>query len=181
MGQYYYPVNIDKKPHEYLYSHDGLKLMEHSYIYDNGNNFVGAVLNLLTPDGAWYKSRIVWAGDYADSEDGTIDAEHKDGVNLHSQADIDGLRIKPDATDFNYQAYPFLVNWTKKCAVAFPERNEQVLTVNPLPLLTCEGNGRGGGDYQKEDSRVGSWARDVISVEEKVPDGFAVENGVFTE
>jgi hypothetical protein len=31
--------------------------------------------------------------------------------------------------------------------------------------LTCEGNGRGGGDYRGESDLVGRWSRDLISVE----------------
>ena len=42
--------------------------------------------------------------------------------------------------------------------------------IHPLPLLTCEGNGRGGGDYHGKSELVGSWARDIISVETKKAD-----------
>jgi hypothetical protein len=38
--------------------------------------------------------------------------------------------------------------------------------MHPLPLLTAEGNGRGGGDIEDAPPVIGSWARDVISVEE---------------
>jgi hypothetical protein len=42
-----------------------------------------------------------------------------------------------------------------------------------LPLLTAEGNGRGGGDYRGENENlIGSWARDIISVEMEIPDGY---------
>ena len=41
--------------------------------------------------------------------------------------------------------------------------------VHPLPLLTCEGNGRGGGDYRLRNEFIGYWSRDRISVEEKAP------------
>lgn len=35
--------------------------------------------------------------------------------------------------------------------------------VNPLPVLTACGNGRGGGDYRDDDDiNVGSWAFDLI-------------------
>ena len=44
--------------------------------------------------------------------------------------------------------------------------------IHPLPLLTSEGNGRGGGDYHTSDeyleNMVGSWARDVIEVTDDV-------------
>lgn len=41
--------------------------------------------------------------------------------------------------------------------------------IHPLPLLTCEGCGRGGGDYHRDMRHpsykyVGLWARDIISV-----------------
>ena len=37
------------------------------------------------------------------------------------------------------------------------------MRINPLPLLTCEGNQRGGGDYYGLDEKlVGSWARNYI-------------------
>src|SRR5208283_4997626 len=93
MGQYYKPINIDKK--QFVYSHDygnGLKLMEHSYI---GNEFVAIVENLIKKNvakdgtvltGDWYGDRIVWAGDYADSEplNGlTKDKNGKDLPNLY--------------------------------------------------------------------------------------------------
>ena len=41
------------------------------------------------------------------------------------------------------------------------------LRVHPLPLLTCEGNGRGGGDYHGlNNNMVGIWARNFIRVAE---------------
>ena len=46
--------------------------------------------------------------------------------------------------------------------------------IHPLPLLTCEGNGRGGGDFygRRGMKLVGSWARHRISVSNKVPKGY---------
>jgi len=46
----------------------------------------------------------------------------------------------------------------------------KVHNFHPLPLLTVEGNGRGGGDLYDAPPFVGSWARDVISVEEALPE-----------
>ena len=53
--------------------------MEHSYINDS---FVTALENLISPDGMFHKSRVVWAGDYADKEP---DSEH----NLYFMAQAD--------------------------------------------------------------------------------------------
>lgn len=45
------------------------------------------------------------------------------------------------------------------------------LKIHPLPLLTCEGNGRGGGDFRTENEDylklIGSWARNRITIQTK--------------
>jgi hypothetical protein len=50
---------------------------------------------------------------------------------------------------------------------AMDAASNQEDVLHPLPLLTAEGNGRGGGDFRGDDPQnlVGSWARDLISVE----------------
>lgn len=160
MGQYYYPVNLDKE--EYLYSHDygnGLKLMEHSYI---GNDFVETIEQLLTS--SWKKTRIVWAGDYMDDglfiED-SYNNLHKNNLHKHASQHFD--KISPKFENFNVGRY--LVNHSKK---EFVDKGKMSRgDVHPLPLLTCSGNGRGGGDYHGRSRYVGSWAGDVISVEKE--------------
>ena len=48
--------------------------------------------------------------------------------------------------------------------------------IHPLPLLTCEGNGNGGGDFFKRDGvqcneeLIGLWARNTIGVVSKKAD-----------
>ena len=157
MGQYYYPVNLDKE--EFLYSHDygnGLKLMEHSYI---GNDFVATVEQLLTSGNSWQKTRIVWAGDYMD--DGLFVDDPS--VNLHGHAHVNFDKISPKFENLSIGRY--LVNHTKK---EFVDKSKLSGEIHPLPLLTCSGNGRGGGDYHGSDEEcVGSWARDVISIEKE--------------
>jgi hypothetical protein len=54
--------------------------------------------------------------------------------------------------------------------------------IHPLPLLTCEGNDRGGGDFRVDENAnqgnvelIGSWARNKIGVAFKktdIPKGF---------
>jgi hypothetical protein len=40
-------------------------------------------------------------------------------------------------------------------------------------LLTAEGNGRGGGDYNGENKeQIGIWARDIISSEKEKPEEY---------
>jgi hypothetical protein len=189
MGQYYKPINIDKK--QYVYSHDfgnGLKLMEHSYV---GNHFVNAVESLLCEGGAWHGDRIVWAGDYADPEKGARAKRYKDSSgqmksfkpNLFDLID-DGvkkeMRIKPDMTEKNHR---FVINLDTKQFVdtekvpltdVYTDEHgkEWPFTIHPLPILTCEGNGRGGGDLHKEDPLVGTWARQRVVVSDTKPEGF---------
>jgi len=52
---------------------------------------------------------------------------------------------------------------------------KNVYKIHPLPLLTCEGNGQGGGDFYGEDNKklIGKWARNRISIESTKPKGYA--------
>lgn len=175
MGQYYKPIILDEnnKPKVWSLSHDydnGLKLMEHSYLE---NNFVQTFEYLLTPNGGHYKSKVVWSGDYADEEPDTEYIDHEGKKRYRNLYDLceDEIKINPkvkDTKEFNY-----IINHTKKMYVdktAVPDSDGWKL--HPLPILTCEGNGRGGGDYRIENDLIGSWSRDVISVETEVPKGY---------
>ena len=165
MGQYYYPIILDaagKKIVVWMGAHNynnGAKLMEHAYIK---NNFVSTFEFGLSPESVFHTSRVVWAGDYADEEEG--------GKTLFNQC-TEYQQINPDSKDTT--PYRFLLNHTKKQFVdksKIPDVHGYRL--HPLPLLTCEGNGRGGGDFRDGEPLVGSWARDVISVEKQAPEGF---------
>ena len=145
-------------PHAY---NNGYKLIEHSYV---SNNFVQAVESLICPTGMFYKSRIVWAGDYADEE--------PEGKNLNTLAeqneDIHSFPRNKDMSEYLY-----VVNHTKQ------EYMSKGNGIHCLPLMTAEGNGRGGGDYYGQgEELVGTWARDVISVEKEVP-GYREVPNVF--
>jgi hypothetical protein len=67
--------------------------------------------------------------------------------------------------------YRYIINHSKKQFVdkMASKAEEEGMKYHPLPLLTCEGNGRGGGDYRGDSPLIGSWARDVISVEVEAP------------
>ena len=164
MGQYYYVVILaEKSGKEYIRTYldpsmydNGIKLVEHSYI---GNNFMTIVENLIGPNGMFYKSRLVWAGDYADAEP---DSEK----NLHSMCEgKDPFVYRGDLVSYTY-----IVNHTKR--VYIKKKGE----FHPLAILTAEGNGRGGGDYDGPNmDMVGAWARDVISMENEAPDYTLIE------
>ena len=174
MGQYYLAINASNK--EWVDSGDsGAKLMEHSYI---GNSFVEAVEFLLVDDGEgnrgrWSGNKIVWAGDYAN-------AEPLSGNNLYSLAEEkDKLKMLIEAVPPNYH---YLVNWDKKefvdktkCNPMTANWNTNNMKIHPLPLLTADGNGRGGGDYHGNAHSmdyVGTWAKDRISLMKEIPEDF---------
>ena len=192
MGQYYKPVLLkeDKRtPIGFAYSHEfgsGLKLMEHSWMK---NDFVGFIESLLTKGMSFHKTPLVWAGDYADhepfesipkevidmlvAEGYTLTDLQRDGANIQSIAECSAPKLRPNSHKIeDFKILPknktrYLVNHDKKQFVDKTKvpKDSEGWQIHPLPLLTCEGNGRGGGDFRKDSDLVGSWARDVISVE----------------
>lgn len=142
------------------------KLMEHSWI---GNTFVDAVCALLyqTPQ------KIAWVGDYADESEVYEKVWESDGEDVH-------------ATNFKLDG-KYIVNHTKKMYIEFDEykiKNEdsEGWTVHPIPLLTCIGNGRGGGDYRGQSMEiVGDWYMNVISIEEMPPENYTQVTCDFKE
>ena len=161
MGQYYYCVFLAEDGKyirawlDPLAHNNGMKLMEHSYIK---NNFMLAVESNLGPNGAFYMSRVVWAGDYAESEPGSDN-------NLHTMSmDQKNKAIGPSE---DTREYRLIINHSKKL---FIEMTTLGLVIHPLSLLTSEGNGRGGGDYTGPNKELcGSWARDIISMNDYAP------------
>lgn len=194
MGQYYIAIILGDagEPREFIriwmesYSFgSGAKLMEHSYL---NNQFVSATEYLLSPEGPHWKSRLVWAGDYADEEAMPVvevDGEPKGPQNLYHQA-TEGPDAKKQGTlaPTDMSAYRYIVNHTKRVYVDKDavKPDEYGYRIHPLPLLTAEGNGRGGGDYGgHNEAAVGSWARHVISVEKVAPVGYECLNYDFGE
>ena len=155
-------IRLALRPHKYQ---QGPKITEHSYI---GNQLTGLAEYLLSPLGMFYKSRLVWAGDYADSEPQTRQ-------NLYHMAHEPQLLFSC-SKDFNSEEYRYIVNHTKHEFVDKQRCLEQHgddydgLVIHPLPLLVSEGNGRGSGDYSGPgEDDCGRWARDVISLERTPP------------
>lgn len=175
MGQYYKPINL--KNGQWLCSHDydsGLKLMEHSWV---GNQFVGTVMKKMIQGEEWHKKPIVWCGDYynEDSEEDYYDkVKDKDC-------------IKPDEfLSEKEQLKAILVNHTTKEYVIYSKmpKDSGEWQINPLPILTALGNGRGGGDYYDnlpDSDKVGIWARHILSVEFETPEAYAELKVAFKE
>lgn len=172
MGQYYKLIILgdEKKqnkevvllvlnPQNY---NQGAKLMEHSYL---NTKMMNTVEYLISKHGKFYKSRIVWAGDYADEE---IDDDNEESMNLYRLADDYSSYTGIVSHSFGR----YIVNHTKKLYVD-KERKLNNNIIHPLPLLVSEGNSRGGGDYNGRNQHLcGTWARDVISMEENIPDEY---------
>ena len=163
MGQFYKATCIDRMenvcPNDF---NEGCKLIEHSYI---GTFFTDCVMKLLAPNGQWHKTRICWAGDYMD--DGLfLPKDTPKEINLHTYEKNITLNKKDIKLGRMGQ---FLVNYTKGIYLNLSNqilKDEENLTIHPLPLLTSSGNSRGFGDYQGNYMNiVGCWAGDVISVE----------------
>jgi hypothetical protein len=168
MGQYYKPCILGENKKtilSWVYSHDyesGLKLMEHSWFK---NDFVGAIEKQFMKGGVYYKKRLAWAGDYADECKGLKS-------NLFDRCK-DNKKMTPPAGVIS-EKYKFIVNHSKKQFVdkSKVKGNNDGWRIHPLPLLTAEGNGRGGGDFRGESELIGMWARDVISVEKETPENY---------
>lgn len=178
MGQYYFPIllkknwKLAKQPVVMsLYSHEfhnGLKLMEHSYV---GNTFVRSMQYVLANYGN--DLHFVWCGDYADE---IKTHYYPNGVDLYSKAseltesnDAYYLFIKnsiPPLEDLH--DYKYIINKSKKEYVIIPEYDKDVWQVHPLPILCANSNGRGGGDYSpnsvRDEQFIGRWAYDIIKV-----------------
>lgn len=203
MGQYYKAIFLTEKnkPFASVSSYDfgsGAKLMEHSWMKNPMVRFVERQL-MVTPQ------KVVWGGDYADHEDPSTlskaeikmladdDSEYTntekikaEGVNLYSLTDTIGKLTHDESVKNKYEhdykevaplKVKYLINHDTKQFVdkSKTPKDADGWQIHPLPLLTCEGNGRGGGDFRGESDLIGIWARNLISVATKkseIPKGF---------
>ena len=167
MPQYYRPILLGPEPakgqseiiHGWIrQEHYGCdsKLMTHARYAA----FVSTIEMLLTPRDNTPKYRLVWAGDYAEREDGL-------DTNLYALC-AQNDEIVPEESDTSY--YGFIINHTKGQFIS-KERCEKYTNLHPLPILTAEGYGCTDGDYPRLHKLVGYWARDEISVVKQKPTG----------
>jgi hypothetical protein len=134
--------------------------MEHSWIT---NDFVGLVERLIAKGGDWYKTRIVWAGDYAEGE------KNDKKPNLYHAIKN---KINPTFEPLKGRKLRFLKNLdTKEFVDLNNVPGNDGWFIHPLPLLTCEGNGQGGGDFFGKDPNglVGKWARNRVVMQRNRP------------
>lgn len=194
MGQYYYPTIIRRKGkrnyseqfYSHSYDHNGLKLMEHSYV---GNYFTETVLGQLYNK----PGRLAWMGDY--HEKGDIE-----NVELDKLFRRHYKTFKDESEKGKHYNHPemltqrkgrFILNHDKKVFIDMGKYEEEATKdewgcmVHPLPILTAVGNGRGGGDFWNEEQydSVGIWAGDLIETQDAKPNGYTdvTEDVFFTE
>ena len=189
MGQYYKPSVLNEDKTQVLAAtcpldwNSGMKLMEHSYY---GVGVVRAAVELLKDK--FKGHRFVWAGDYADD---TIGDKNVYGVpcieDFTSLLDVEKTPSPYGDGDIyhlpeEYGQAKYLLNYDKKLAVELGFEDDYDWNIHPLPLLTAESNGRGGGDYWGDEIElVGSWAYDHIGAADEMPEDFKVLEVDFRE
>lgn len=176
MGQYYQPYIKNVRTDEVctVYSFDwgsGMKLMESCYM---DNPYVSAIVSAM-------REPCVFAmiGDYAEA--GDVPEEHRREFleafgELHVKEECPYLCRTPDntfakdamCTDHDFRRHRFVLDHMRKEYIDLDQiwkgrnRGSRMNPVNPLTILCAVGNGRGGGDYNGNNSAVGSWAFDTI-------------------
>lgn len=200
MGQYYRALTQKENKRYTVYNRDVIvdgepeytvaKLLEHSWWL---NDFVNAVCKDIYDAG---KLRVAWIGDYADDYvDNFGELNGLTKKKIHRLAEYcwksDGIAVMP--SDFLLEG-KYLVNYTKDvyvdCDRYFEHSkklwNNEVWTIHPLSILTCIGNGLGGGDftYTTEDTTtdlIGAWAWDFIGIVDEKPTELYEIDVIFKE
>ena len=200
MGQYYRALVKKQNGRIIAYNRDVIrngkceymvaKLMEHSWWL---NDFVGGVC--LDIYNSKETVRVAWIGDYAHTYLDCYDLSKFNGLNKRQITrmtnrcwNCKGIAIP--VNNFTLDGL-FLINHTKKEYVDCNEYyKDNVMSdewcIHPLPLLTCIGNGLGGGDYTSptDDSTedyVGAWAWDEISIADKPIEDYSKIFPIFKE
>ena len=205
MGQYYKAIFLteNNKPFASVSSYDfgsGAKLMEHSWMKNPMVRFVERQL-MITPQrivwGGDYADNEdastltpleikTIANNKSEYTNSTI--IKKEGLTLYTLCKTVGklthdISSKGDEREKEFDRIlaplnvKYLVNHDRKEFVdkSKTPKDADGWQIHPLPLLTCEGNGRGGGDFRGESDLIGIWARNLISVATKksdIPKGF---------
>ena len=184
MGQYYMVIARDTDGTTMVYdrSVDGeytmAKLMEHSRW---GNGFCSALSETLVDN----PRKIAWVGDYAGTEECEPLGFRYEDV-WADEVQYTGVK----STEFTLDKVKYLVNNDQKTYVDLAKYREgstepSGYVIHPIPLLTCIGNGRGGGDYHPVDDThaewVGRWAFCAIYLTNTLPEGYHEITPMFRE
>lgn len=198
MGQYYKSLVIDRHGRAFTNSSwkfdNGAKLMEHSYI---GNKYVNDVLDKIYCN----PCQVAWVGDYSENGACVYNDKAEDFNKYYemcwgeNEVAEDGVKETTIQFDMEHCHY-FLINHTKHIYLdieKYVNANKWTETytddtwdmcINPLPLLTACGNNQGGGDYYENHvgfNDVGSWALDLIEINDGKPFGYEEVEYYFKE
>ncbi len=150
-------------------------LMSTSYVNSRVLNMVEW---MLRPGGCFYMTRLVWASLSGDEE---LIYDPKKNCNimktLGAYHNYENHSAYSGISEEDVKEYRYIVNHTLKLYVDKYSCGDE--NIHPLPILTCEGNGRGMGGYSEEgliegdyygscEEYVGTWARHVISLEKNM-------------
>ena len=201
MGQYYSALVIDEQNNVAKLSPDAFdsyfKLTEHSWI---SNPFVNAVYSLIRNR----RRRVAWIGDYSLEPYNPEDNAYARALPLREFADL--YEIAQGESDLpsmkrsaffrhdveclmHYTKGMFLLNHSRSLYIDIAEyirrsTDAEGWCLSPLPLLTACGNGRGGGDFDKEHSgfeHIGTWAFDWVEYTDHAPEGYTAFPVRFAE
>lgn len=186
------------------FDNNGLKLTEHSYC---GNAFVESVIAKAMAQ--LKPVTLAWVGDYADydedlarrPDDGTgrdykaifhrafratetdkgrvgpDDAEILEYLKLADNVVIYDLALRQKVSVRRYREHVIAHRAETGSEPSWEEDEDFIL--HPLPLLTCIGNGKGGGDYWGTCMEsVGSWALHPIAI---LPEGLPDPDGEWED
>ena len=195
MGQYYCGLIIHPdRSISSISSYDfnaGSKLTEHSWI---GNFFVNVAYLLILNR----RRKVAWIGDYSEEpynpdEDAYARVMDEDAFKSYydtvwksatSRVPENAFSSYTLKTIFGFKTKGmYLVNHSKKVFLPLElyiqenskiDEYERWWCMNPLPLLTACGNGRGGGDYRNESciDSIGTWAFDLLEYTPEIPPDF---------
>ena len=207
MGQYYKAVFLSEnnKPKNFVSSYDfgsGSKLMEHSWaknpfvrfvekqLIDNPQKLVwaGDYADKENPETITEKEIKLLADETSQYWNSAKLKE--EGANIYSLCETIGKLTHDEEVKDKYSHnfsektiaplnLKYFINYDKKEYVDKSKvpTDKDGWKIHPLPLLTCEGNGRGGGDFHINEEKnqgnvdlIGSWARNKIGVAFKKTD-----------
>ena len=202
MGQYYNPVieqNNVKKAYDRSVNGKYMlaKLTEHSWIFNPTCEYISYLLYN-------HPGRVAWIGDYAEKDmcknqavNGETMARLID-LAWGENANLEKITTMPEIDEFSISNHKYILNHDKKCYIDMKmyyglsnqfwpseegEEPEEAGCLHPIPLLTCVGNGLGGGDfYENQESTnelIGAWTWDLIEVSDKLPEGYEEVRAVF--
>jgi len=208
---------LNNSKDKYSYS-IGMKLMEHSWLGNEYVQFVMFLLSKDGPwyqhSFGWVGDYADEPGEGPSSEEIKLSLARM--ANTEEAKDlIDALSNKKDIgyqdvcerysvqeildilkANNPFPKFRYIVNVSKKLIVDLEELelhvkgldDDEAWIIHPLPLLTCVGNGRGGGDFQSEDDRIGVWFRDRIYTTNDIsnlivgkPEGYYTIDAYFKE